>query len=36
MQGGAAAWCIDFQKLQGHDITILGGMHLEISLIDIA
>ncbi|KAL1823553.1 hypothetical protein ACET3Z_010331 [Daucus carota] len=24
-EGGAAAWCIDFQKLQGHDITILGG-----------
>lgn len=26
MQGGATAWCIGFQKLQGQDITILGGM----------
>lgn len=27
LQGGAAVWCIGFQKIQGQGITILGGMN---------
>lgn len=26
LQGGAALWCIGFQKIQGQGITILGGI----------
>lgn len=26
LQGGAAVWCIGFQKTQGQGVTILGGM----------
>jgi len=25
-QGGAAMWCIGFQKIQGQGVTILGGI----------
>jgi hypothetical protein len=26
LQGGAAVWCIGFQKIQGQGVTILGGI----------